>query len=244
MVTQEEMQNMTPEQIAELQKQNCIFCHIISGRVKSKKVYEDDKVTAILDINPANPGHILLLPKKHYMIMPQMPEDEIGHIFMVAKSLSNALLKALKAKGTNIYVANGAAAGQKAPHFMLNIIPRHANDGLNLVLPEHDMPEQQLEEIHKTLLAKIKELFSLSDADMEKLGPMPEKKEQEAVARESDSAKAEDTKDTEEVAKEDDNAKTEDNADDAGEEETKDNAGNNGDIDFDELKKVLEKDGM
>lgn len=60
-LTEEDLRNMTPEQIKELQRKNCIFCHIIVGRVQSKKIYEDDKTVAILDINPANPGHILLM---------------------------------------------------------------------------------------------------------------------------------------------------------------------------------------
>ena len=55
-VTEEELQKMSPEQIAELQKQNCIFCKIIAGEIPSKKVYEDDNFIGILDINPATQG--------------------------------------------------------------------------------------------------------------------------------------------------------------------------------------------
>ena len=63
-LTEEDIKKMSPEEIAELQKKNCIFCHLVSGRVPSKKVFEDDKVLAILDIYPAIPGHILLFPKE------------------------------------------------------------------------------------------------------------------------------------------------------------------------------------
>ena len=129
-ITAEQLRSMTPEQIKELQVQNCIFCHIVNGRVQSRKIYEDDIVYATLDINPANPGHILLLPKEHYSIMPQIPPNVISHIFMVAKALSNAALRSLRCQGTNIFVANGVAAGQKAPHFMIHIIPRKQGDGL------------------------------------------------------------------------------------------------------------------
>ena len=101
---------MTPEQMAAAAKEQCIFCHIVSGRVASKKVYEDDKVVAVLDINPANPGHILLMTKEHYVVMPQIPEDVVAHIGMVTKALSHVLLKALKAQGTTIFVANGVTA--------------------------------------------------------------------------------------------------------------------------------------
>lgn len=130
--------DMSPEELAQYQKKNCIFCHIISGKVKSRKVYEDENVLAVLDINPASEGHVLLLPKEHFVIMPQMDEDLISHMFTVAKQISHKLLKTLKAKGTNIFVANGAVAGQKAPHFMIHIIPRMENDGLDLSLPENE----------------------------------------------------------------------------------------------------------
>src|SRR3989344_100026 len=103
---QEKLKNMSPEQLKEFQKKNCIFCQIISGKVQSKKIYEDEQTLGILDINPANPGHVLLMPKEHYAVMPQMSDPEIGHLFMVAKALSAAMLKSLKVQGTTIFVAN------------------------------------------------------------------------------------------------------------------------------------------
>jgi len=183
MVSEDELANMSPEQLQELQKQNCIFCHIISGKVASKKIYEDDKVLAILDINPANPGHILLLIKEHYQIMPQIPDDEISHIFMVAKAISHACLKALKAQGTNIFIANGMIAGQKAPHFMLHIIPRANVDEIKIFdLPEKDIPDDVSEQIRSGLTNKINELFGIKteepiifDKKPEKIGSKAEK---------------------------------------------------------------------
>ncbi|MBT6774995.1 HIT domain-containing protein [Candidatus Woesearchaeota archaeon] len=127
---EEKIKNMSPEELLEFQKQQCIFCQIISGKIPSKKIYEDDKVLAILDINPAAKGHILLLPKEHYAIMPQIPEKEIGNMFVIAKRMSKLILKVLKVSGTNIFVANGLAAGQKAQHFMIHIIPRKEGDGI------------------------------------------------------------------------------------------------------------------
>src|SRR3989344_2863950 len=85
----EKLKNMSPEELKEFQKKQCIFCQIISGKIEAKRVYEDERVLAILDINPANPGHILLMPKEHYAIMPQIPKEEMEHLFMAAKALSN-----------------------------------------------------------------------------------------------------------------------------------------------------------
>jgi len=211
MVNEDELANMSPEQLQELQKQNCIFCHIISGKVASKKIYEDDKVLAILDINPANPGHILLLVKEHYQIMPQIPDDEISYMFMVAKAISHACLKALKAQGTNIFIANGALAGQKASHFMLHIIPRANVDGIKIFdLPEKDISDDVSEQIREGLTNKINELFGIKeeepiilDKKAEKIGSNDEKeKHEEKKIEKSKEPKKEKSEDKEVESKE------------------------------------------
>jgi len=125
---EEKIKNMSPEELKEFQKQQCIFCQIITGKIPSKKVYSDDKCIAVMDINPASKGHLLIMPKEHYAIMPQMPDKEIGHLFLVSKYLSQILLKSLKVSGTNVFVANGGVAGQRAQHFMLHLIPRKEGD--------------------------------------------------------------------------------------------------------------------
>lgn len=143
-------------------QQNCIFCHIISGRVPSKEVYSDDRVKAVLDINPANPGHVLVLPKEHHMILPQVPDDLIGYMAMVAKGISKACIRALKAQATNIFVANGAAAGQKAAHVMLHIIPRTASDNLQaFALPHRQMPDEQYGKIAAVLGERVRKVLGV-----------------------------------------------------------------------------------
>lgn len=127
---EEKIKKMSPEELREFQKQQCIFCQIIAGKVPSKIVYSDDQCLAVLDINPASKGHLLIMPKEHYAIMPQIPDEIISHLFLVSKYLSQILLKALKASGTNVFVANGIAAGQRAQHFLLHLIPRKDGDGL------------------------------------------------------------------------------------------------------------------
>ena len=152
---QEKIKQMSPEELKDFQKKQCIFCQIAAGKVQSRKIYEDEKAIAILDINPANPGHLLLLTKEHYSIMPQVPDDEVAHIFMAAKSLSNSMLRSIDAHGTNIIVANGIAAGQRAQHFMVHIIPRKENDGLNFALPQKTMEEREIEAVGNKLIAAL-----------------------------------------------------------------------------------------
>ncbi|MEM4242300.1 MAG: HIT domain-containing protein [Candidatus Woesearchaeota archaeon] len=180
---------MSPEEIAQAARQQCIFCHIAAGRVASKKVYEDDLVVAVLDINPANPGHVLIIPKEHYVIMPQIPEDVLAHIGMVAKGISHAQLRSLKAQGTNIFVANGVTAGQRAQHFMMHVIPRMENDGVGLVLPERGMAPadaKKAQQVLRKALAKALGLKAESEPEtgeesqapkdeMEKEGPAEKK---------------------------------------------------------------------
>ena len=152
---QEKIKQMYPEELKEFQKKQCIFCQIVAGKVQSRKVYEDDIALGILDINPANPGHTLLLTKEHYSIMPQIPADEVQHVFMVVKALSNAMLRGIDAQGTNIIVANGVAAGQRAQHFMVHIIPRKENDNVEFVLPQKTMTEKEIDEIGDKLVEAL-----------------------------------------------------------------------------------------
>jgi histidine triad (HIT) family protein len=149
-----ETAGMNPEEMLEAQKQNCIFCKIINKEIPSSEIFSDDKVMIILDINPANEGHCLILPKEHYQILPQMPDELIGHMFLAAKRMSRSLLKALSLKGTTVLAANGALAGQKAPHFMIHVIPRKKNDML-FPLPKNHAEEKQLTEVQARLQAMM-----------------------------------------------------------------------------------------
>ena len=159
------LENMTPEQLRDFQKKQCVFCHIVNGRVAAKKVFEDSTVLAVLDINPANPGHLLLMPKEHYTIMPQLPDDVLQHIFIVAKQLSNALLKALDVRGTNIIVANGPAAGQRAQHFMIHIIPRKNGDGIEFSLPTIKYTEAELDRIADSARKRLNEIMGINEVE-------------------------------------------------------------------------------
>jgi len=152
---QEKLRNMSPEELREFQKKQCIFCQIISGKIQAKKIYEDDKVVGILDINPANPGHTLLLTKEHYSIMPQVPDEDLSYISMVVKSMSNSMLRSIDAQGTNVLVANGIAAGQRAQHFMVHLIPRKENDGVDFVLPQRAMEQNDIDAIGNKLIAAM-----------------------------------------------------------------------------------------
>ena len=145
-LTEDDLKNMSPEEIAELQKQNCIFCKIANKEIPSKIIHEDSDTICVLDINPASEGHILVYPKKHYMIMPHIPEDVLAKIFKSVKLMSHTLLKTLQCGGTTIFIANGVAAGQKAPHVLIHVFPRRENDGL-VPLPQYEMSDEQISKL-------------------------------------------------------------------------------------------------
>jgi len=182
--------------------QQCSFCHIANGKVPAKKIYEDDKVTAVLDINPATKGHILLLTKEHYSIMPQMDDSLIAHIGMTAKQLSQSLISGLKAEGTSIFVANGVAAGQRAPHFMLHVIPRRKGDNVALHWPPGKL--ENIQELLQKVAEPIKKHFGTDlkvEAPKEKPKKASESKVEEKTETKTESPKKE-TEKKEEAPKE------------------------------------------
>jgi histidine triad (HIT) family protein len=109
---------------------SCIFCQIIEGKAASSKVYEDDICLAFLDIQPVNPGHILVVPKVHFKDLSDLPAAIGSHLFQVAQRISFCLPKTgIRSEGFDLFLANGEAAGQEIFHVHLHIIPRFAGDG-------------------------------------------------------------------------------------------------------------------
>ena len=139
-------------------RETCLVCQIASGSIPSKKVFEDDSILAVLDVNGANPGHCFIMPKEHYPIIEQVPDIEIGKIFNVANRISTAVFESLKAQGTNIFVANGIPAGQTVAHFMVNVIPRHENDGINLLWKPKQLDEEEMSTVELKLREHTKNI--------------------------------------------------------------------------------------
>lgn len=116
----------------------CIFCDIIDGNIPSKKVYEDDKFLAILDISQTTMGHTLVMPKKHYENMLEMPENEYGELMMLVHRLASKIVDNLSASGVNILINTNASAGQTVMHTHVHIIPRYdANDTIKISFTEN-----------------------------------------------------------------------------------------------------------
>jgi histidine triad (HIT) family protein len=112
----------------------CIFCKIISGEIPATIVHLDESTFAFLDINPANKGHILVLPRKHYENLNDIPTNEVWHLFEVVQKISKAIEKGLKAEGYNILMNNKKPAGQLVNHAHIHVIPRFKGDEMQVRL--------------------------------------------------------------------------------------------------------------
>ena len=153
---QEILQELDPEEREQLVgKQQCPFCLMAQGAIPVKKVYEDETLMAILDIRPANKGHTLLFPKEHHRVLSTVPEALVAHMFTSANKLSTAIFDAMQAHGTNIYLANGPAAGQTAPHVLINIIPRFTKDKVVIGWDAEKIDDAEMDHIAESIQKKI-----------------------------------------------------------------------------------------
>jgi len=125
---------------------DCVFCKIIKKEIPSNLVYEDDKHIAFLDIGPVNPGHTLVIPKKHASNIFDMPENDLKELILVVKKICPAVLKGVEAHGLNVSINNGRAAGQLVDHIHFHIIPRFNKDGFRH-WPQSKYKEGQAQEV-------------------------------------------------------------------------------------------------
>jgi len=102
---------------------SCIFCKIAAGEIPAKKVYEDDQVVAIHDIEPQAPVHVLVIPKKHILGVNDLaPEDEaiVGHAYSVISNLVKEL--GVNETGYRVVVNSGRDGQQSVPHLHFHIL--------------------------------------------------------------------------------------------------------------------------
>ncbi|MFH0988309.1 MAG: HIT family protein [Parcubacteria group bacterium] len=108
---------------------DCLFCKIINGEIPAHKVYEDDDVLAFLDIMPVNPGHTLIVPKKHFANLLDADEKTLGRIISAVPKVARLIMTALDYQAFNLSVNNGKDANQIVSHLHFHVIPRRAGDG-------------------------------------------------------------------------------------------------------------------
>ena len=113
----------------------CLFCRIAAGEAEASMLYQDEFVSAFMDLFPVVPGHLLVIPNMHAALVGDLPEDLSSRVFSLGRGLGEALRhSAIRAESIGYYLADGPAAGQVVPHVHLHVIPRFAGDGSGFAL--------------------------------------------------------------------------------------------------------------
>jgi histidine triad (HIT) family protein len=145
-------------------EKDCIFCQILAGELAVSLVHRDDVCAAFMDIQPVNPGHLLVVPRRHAASLADLQEEEGEQIFRVEQRLAAALrASGVKCEGVNFFLADGEAAGQEVFHVHLHVFPHYDGDGFGLNFAPayfHQPERKELDEI----AGKIKHALSRKSA--------------------------------------------------------------------------------
>lgn len=130
--------------------EDCLFCKIVNSEIPCDKIYEDEDFLAFLDISPMYYGHTLLITKKHFKDISEVPFEILSKYLIIANLIAKSLCKALDLNDYNLRINKGKNAGQVIFHVHLHIIPRE-KDGIHLCNFKYEDLEKE------KLLSKIKE---------------------------------------------------------------------------------------
>ena len=131
--------------------EDCIFCQVASGNAKSWKVYETDHAYAFLDIHPVNEYHTLVIPKRHYVNIFDIPTEELLHVMSALKHVVDLYQERLGLANAQIVNSAGAEAQQDVFHLHFHIVPRQKDDGQDVKWSPHPEMRERFDD----LLAKL-----------------------------------------------------------------------------------------
>ena len=133
--------------------ENCIFCKIANDKIPSAKIWEDKKHFVIFDIKPINPGHILVIPKKHVKSFYELENEDYISLMKIVKKLSILIKKNLNPKKVGLL-----AAGWDVNHTHIHIVPMNDYDDLTsrryLENKRLNLSQEELNKIAKKILNK------------------------------------------------------------------------------------------
>ncbi len=142
-----------------------LFCYMAESEKSPLYIYEDEHVICTLNPLSATKGHCMVIPKKQISVSTQMDDGLAAHVFNVANKLSSAVFESMGAKGTNILISNGIAAGQKLEQLVVHVIPRYEEDNVNISWESKQLTEEDL-------VANTKKISGA--LNIEKFKPVPE----------------------------------------------------------------------
>ena len=135
---------------------DCVFCSIVSGDIPAIKVYEDAETLSFMDINPGNPGHLLVIPKQHYRNIFDIPHATAGKIMEVGAKIAGVIKDVLNPDGLNLFQSSEAAAFQSVFHFHLHLLPRWESDSLLLPWKPKPGDMDEIREVAAQLQERLK----------------------------------------------------------------------------------------
>ena len=138
-----------------MNKDDCIFCKIANGEIPSATAYEDSVCRVILDVNPANKGHALIIPKEHFDNIYSIDAETAAKIFTIATEVAKAQKAELNPDGLNILQNNGEAAGQTVFHFHMHLVPRYIKDNVTMTWIPGKADTEELSTLSKALRKRI-----------------------------------------------------------------------------------------
>lgn len=122
---------------------DCIFCKILAGELPATIVDEDERTVAMMDINPATRGHLLVIPRTHSADLMSIDQDDLCAVAVASQRLAVRAKERLRADGVNLVNSCGSVAWQTVFHFHMHVIPRYADDPLRLPwVPAPGDPEE------------------------------------------------------------------------------------------------------
>lgn len=129
----------------------CIFCKLAAGEVPCLKVAETTEALAFLDVAPLADAHVLVVPKRHYARLSEVPEDVVAAVVQLLPRVCGAVEIAAQAQGCNVLLNNGRVAGQTVEHVHFHVIPRREGDGLGYRWPAKKYEPGRAEELQARL---------------------------------------------------------------------------------------------
>lgn len=121
----------------------CIFCEIVKGEIPAAKVWEDEDFLAFLSIRHINPGHTLVIPKKHVLYLFEMEDKEIGELMIKCKPIAQAIRQAFNPKTGKVGVM---VAGGEVPHVHIHLIPMDHEGDLTFARQKLNVPFSEIEQ--------------------------------------------------------------------------------------------------
>lgn len=134
---------------------DCIFCKIVAGQIPALKVLQDEEALAFLDIGPLAEGHVLLIPKRHFATLDQMPADVAGAMLRHLPALAAAVQAAVGCQGLNVLQNNGRVAHQVVDHVHFHLIPRNEADAFHFNWPAGKYPQGRAEQLAESIRAEL-----------------------------------------------------------------------------------------